>query len=159
MRKLTLTYLFIALFLNIGFTQSCNSKMKFEIQSKSGTHTPDEVSVQALFRNDCTDTIRLLNQFDPAPVFFSIQISKEDGSVIPLPGAGKIAFDNSTLTYIKIPPGEVFVRELDLSELLKQHEQKFEKGKYSVKIDYHNQYGENCVQGWYNSNQIEIKVE
>lgn len=117
-----------------------------------------KISMQ--FKNKGTTQKRILNIFDPIPIFFSIDIVNSKGIPIELPGAGKIDFGKSqTYQYLIVNPGDAYILSLDLSPFLKANNVVLEKGKYRLKITYHNQYGENCIKGNLSSNEIEFSIE
>jgi hypothetical protein len=117
---------------------------------------PDHLPVRASFTNVGTDPVRLLRVFDPLPVFFEVDMEMEDGTPIDAPGMGKADLPRHMLRYVDLAPGQEFQATLRLDEVVAAGD--VAPGGYTLSLAYHNQYGEDCFQGWLESNTIRIEV-
>lgn len=160
------------IFILVGLIISCGSgasqglsdggmeNIHFQISTKKGSdYTPDSVPVVLEFVNAGNTNVKLLDVFKPLPVFLSIEINKADGTGIDLPGGGKVSFSSGKLAYVEIPKKSSYYKEINLGEAVKKYGHQFSKGTYTIRMIYHNQYGENCIKGWFESKPIEIKIE
>lgn len=101
--------------------------------------------------------IKILNVFEPVPVFFSIHIKREDGTPILIPGGGKISFMEDSLDYVTLEGfGDQHYVTLELGDILPNG---LEAGIYTVSVEYYNQYGDDCFKGILESDQITLTVE
>ncbi|WP_316793703.1 hypothetical protein [Pedobacter frigoris] len=119
----------------------------------------DGLLIWAHFSNLRNETVKLLDRFDPEGIFFSMTITKEDGNIIsPLRG-GKMDFGpGNDFKYIEIPRGKTYARAFNISSILKKQGILLAPAKYKIKISYHNQYGSNCIKGWFDSNEIPFVI-
>ena len=147
---------------------SCSTKLAknippgihIAISSKKEINQKDDVIVELKFLNNTKSTHRLLDKFEPAFIFLSIKfIDKNNGKVYsPIPG-GKADFPSSEVfTYIEIPPNRSHKTKINISKILKEYQFTLPSGIYKTMISYHNQYGQKCIQGTYNSNEIDINI-
>ena len=136
-----------------------DSVVNIYVSSDKSTHRSNEVSIDIVFENLTDENIRILDCFDPLPVFFSFNIKKEDGTYLDLPGAGKIAFSQGDLKYINVEPNESHTLHLDISNFIESYGTKFSKGKYEIQVHYHNQYGDDCIKGWFEIEPTEFNIE
>jgi hypothetical protein len=133
--------------------------MQFSInQDKAVLEKKEHLLLKMEFKNTTKETLRLLKIFEPIPVFFSIEISNQNGEYFNPPGAGKASFTTGAFEYINIPPNKTFIKELDVHQVLSEYNIMLETGKYKLKASYHNQYGENCIKGWFTSKEIEFVI-
>lgn len=100
-------------------------------------NAPVEMPVEVTFQNVGELPIRVLKTFEPAPIFFSFDIIRDDGMPIDTPGAGKISID--TMEFLNLMRGESFSVSIDIAPLLPEP---LAAGKYSLSVEYHNQYGD-----------------
>jgi hypothetical protein len=113
-----------------------------------------QIPVQITFENSSDNPLKILKAFEPTPIFFQFEIVAEDGTIIDVPGGGKIAIDN--MEYLTLAPNETYIHKVDISSIL---DQPLENGKYSVSIEYHNQYGDkDCFTGKVVSNSVHFEV-
>jgi hypothetical protein len=115
------------------------------------------IPLKITFENVGEEEIRLLQCFDPLPVFFSFSLVAEDGTPVSLPGAGKIDFFEGSIRYVALSPGQIFSLEVDIAEIIVFPEQ-LTPGNYSISVTYHNQYGENCFRGVLRSRPIHVHL-
>jgi hypothetical protein len=134
-------------------------EMDFIIKCSNGKKMKnDNIIINMDFKNTSDKQARLLNVFDPLPVFFSINLLAQNGEEISPPGGGKISLDADSVNYIDLPPQASYDTVLNVSEALKKYDIILPAGTYKLNMSYHNQYGEDCFTGWFDSNQIEIDV-
>lgn len=126
------------------------------VETSSVVYTNNNIEVALIFTNNGTDTVTLLKHFTPPPIFFEFKIVKADGTIIAVPGSGKISFPESSMQYVKLAQGDVHVVQISLAEVLKEQ---LGSGTYSVSVMYKNQYGSDCFKGKVESNQIGIQVD
>ena len=126
------------------------------VETNSVIYTNNNIEVALTFTNNGTYTVALLKHFTPLPIFFEFKIVKADGTVIAVPGSGKISFYESSMQYVKLEEGNVHVLQISLADVLKEQ---LESGTYSVSVIYKNQYGSDCFKGKVESNQISIQVD
>ncbi|HIH11439.1 TPA: hypothetical protein HA241_04575 [Candidatus Woesearchaeota archaeon] len=114
----------------------------------------ENVSLTVRF-NNLGKEIKILNLFEPIPVFFSFHIKREDGTPIIVPLGGKIDLINDQINCITLEgPGDQYYADLNLNEILPEG---LDVGTYNVSVEYHNQYGD-CFKGVLVSDIITIKV-
>lgn len=117
-------------------------------------YTNHHIPIQIVFSNEGTEPACILNQFEPIPIFFTVQITNEDGTIIDLPGGGKIAIDK--MDYIHLRPRDTFVRKIDIATTLTSP---LNQGRYTLSLLYHNQYGQDpCFRGYLESNTVEFEI-
>ena len=126
------------------------------VDTSSVIYTSNNIEVALIFTNNSTETVALLNHFAPIPVFFEFKLVKADGTVVAVPGSGKVSFYESSMQYVELGPGDVHGIPLNLADVLREQ---LESGTYSVSVIYKNQYGSNCFKGKVESNQINIQVD
>lgn len=69
---------------------------------------------------------------------------------------GKTSFiSKEKLKYITIKPGGVFSKELNLSQIIKEIGSGVFPGLYKT---YHNQYGDNCIQGCFDAEEVAAEI-
>jgi hypothetical protein len=121
----------------------------------AGSHSLHLLPLQVTFRNIGDAALRILDQFEPIPVFFSFNIVYEDGTPIPIAGGGKIDLPSSMKNYITLLPSEHAEIRIDLERLLPGA---IKTGTYQITALYHNQYGEHCFIGSIRSNTITVDI-
>lgn len=159
-------FLALAVFSKISFAQD-NLKQKnnpvinFKIDAmEKGEVNANNLSFKIYFKNLKSQPVKILDLFDPLPIFFEILITTNDGDNIFLPGAGKLDFGPGIkFKYIEIPQGKSHVRILNISPFLKEYNKTLSPGKYKIKISYHNQYGSDCIKGWFVGNEVPITIK
>lgn len=136
-----------------------SANMDFIIQAPTAKFNRNNVIVNLAFNNKADKTIRLLNIFDPVEVFFSLRIYTKGGKLfVPLLG-GFIDFPYGTkMPYIQIKPNQSFVKELNISAILKAHDIELEALKYDLEMSYFNYRGDDCIKGRFKSNTIELDI-
>ena len=118
-----------------------------------------EIIIDMKFKNLSDKTLKLLNMFEPAGVFLTINITAEDGRIIQVLRASKADFPLSqSFEYIDILKGRTYEKQLNLSSILKDNHIRLSAGKYKLAIAYHNQYGKPSIKGWFNSNLLDLIV-
>jgi len=165
MKKIILLIV-LTLFSKISFAQDnlkqkINPAINFRIERmEKGEIKANHLSFKVHFKNLKYEPVKLLDLFDPLPIFFEILITKNDGDNIFLPGAGKLDFGpGNTFKYIELTQGKSYIKTLNVSQFLKENNKILSPGKYKIKISYHNQYGSNCIKGWFEGNEIPITVK
>jgi hypothetical protein len=120
----------------------------------------DKIVIDLSFKNITDSTVRILNLFEPIRMFLSANLITEKGEYIDLiGGGGKIDFGPEIVfTYGSIRSGGVFVKKMKLYEMLEGRNLTLPAGKYKLSMAYHNQYGKNCITGWFDSNTIDVVV-
>lgn len=140
-------------------TTSDSSKMTFSVKvNEEKKLSSNDITLTLEFKNVSSSSIKILDVFVPMPVFFSIKIVKNDGSVITPPGGGKIAFSKDSLPLIEILSNRSYIKQFNLGGVLKSYGIVLPEGMYKLNMSYHNQYGKDCIKGWFNSNEISFKV-
>ena len=115
----------------------------------------NDLLIKVEFKNMTCDTLKLLDQFDPIGIFFSVTIIPENGQMIQVLRGGKADFPYNMLSKrIPIAPKKSYLKILDLNKILTNENITLAPGKYMLSMAYHNQYGDNCIQGWFESNKI-----
>lgn len=114
----------------------------------------EDKSVMVLLENTGNNSINILKEFAPLPVFFQFNLVKSDGTPIDSPGAGKVDF-GSPMNYVTLESGEFIGIIVSLKNVYKE----LRHGKYKLSVEYHNQYGRNCFQGSLTSNSIDVVIE
>lgn len=109
-------------------------------------HTTQHFPVEVVFSNSNDTAIRLLDRFEPVPVFFSFTLYRPDETPIALPGGGKIDFMAGSLQYLEVPPDDSLTVTLDLAPLFPS-DLELPPGLYRLEAVYHNQYGDGCFRG------------
>ena len=115
------------------------------------------IRLTVTFRNVGSSRIRLLRHVTPLPVFFAFDLAHADGTLVDLPGAGKIDLVRDDIVYVTLDAGETFDVEVDLSEIM-DPPRRVRPGDYSLRATYHNQYGENCFTGSVQSEPIQLTL-
>lgn len=114
----------------------------------------DNVPVRLILRNVGKSSVSVLNHFEPLPVFFAFDIRRADGSRIDVPSAGKISLDRFEI--VSIEPGHFVSVDTNLRKVLTQP---LEPNKYSLTVEYHNQYGGGrCFTGTLKSGSITFEI-
>ena len=119
------------------------------------TYLPFSIPLCIEFRNRSAAPIRILNQFEPTPVFFSFDIVATDGTPVLVAGGGKIDFGPTAPSYLELSKDDAYSFEVDLGTLLSAP---LQRGRYLISSTYHNQYGDNCFRGVVKSNTIPIEI-
>jgi len=104
--------------------------------------TPAREALRATFTNRGDDVERLLGEFEPTPVFFTVSVVRDDGTPVLDSGGGKVAF-NDPPRYVVLAPGERHTVRIPLPEPLSA----LPPGRYEIGVEYHNQYGDDCFKG------------
>ena len=99
-------------------------------------------ALRATFANRGDAPERLLAEFEPTPVFFTVSIVRDDGTPVREWGGGKVAL-NEPPAYIELAPGDEHAVRIELPEPLST----LPPGRYEIAAEYHNQYGERCFRG------------
>jgi hypothetical protein len=115
----------------------------------------DSIPLSISFDNREEALVRMLDVFQPTPVFFSFEIVGEDGTPVILPGGGKIDFGPEPLRYRELKMGDAYTVTIDIADLLSGP---LRPGAYAVSANYHNQYGDRCFRGIVGSNTITIRI-
>ncbi len=99
-------------------------------------------ALRATFANRGDGAERLLAEFEPTPVFFTVSIVRDDGTPVRDWGGGKVALSDSP-AYVDLEPGDEHAVRIELPEPLST----LPPGRYEIAAEYHNQYGEGCFKG------------
>ena len=121
--------------------------------AKTETFAEDK-TVIVLLENAGKDSITILKEFAPRPIFFQFNLVKSDGTPIDSPGAGKVDFGRP-MKYVTLEPGKFIGITVSLKHVYKE----LQNGKYELSVQYHNQYGDNCFRGSLISNTIVVVIE
>lgn len=120
-------------------------------------HSPRSIPIAVVFQNSGSAAIGLLRHFDPVPVFFTIDLMRADGTPISLPGAGKMDLLEGTRQQLSLAPNELFGTIIDIAQLVPATEP-LAQGRYTLRVSYHNQYGDGVFQGVLASNPIMLEI-
>ena len=120
------------------------------------TYHPGYAPFILTFHNMGQEPLRILHWFEPLAVFFWFDLVRADGTPLLIAGGGKTDLVVSDMRYITLEPGEHFELTVDIHPLLPLP---FEPGLYTVRVTYHNQYGENCFRGQVVSNPVDVMIE
>ena len=126
-----------------------------EAARAEGAIGPDTLPARLTFVNDGPSAARILDRFEPIPVFFSFDLIKADGTPILLPGGGKTDLGRNGERYFELAAGEARSLVVDIWPLLTTA---LQPGAYSLRATYHNQYGRDCFRGTLTSNVVAIEV-
>ena len=119
--------------------------------------TIKDVRLRLFIENISKKDVTLLNQFRPLDFFFYVELTKEDGTPVPgLLHGGKIEI--RTFLYLTLKPNEFFGLNICLNEMCEK-DIPLKDGKYKLNVSYHNQYGENCIKGWFESNTVSFTIK
>lgn len=146
--------------LSLFANAQANNDLVFSICSDT-LQKRSSAEIHLVFKNPRKEKIRILNLFDlqEFPVFVSLYLMREKSEPIDLPGGGKISFGvNQVLTYIDIFKGDEYHKVVNLNDLMNHYGQQLKAGRYLIKADYHNQYGENCVKGYFSGPEVKLKL-
>lgn len=125
-----------------------------ETYGKRRVYPDSHILIQVVFHNKDKRSVMLLKQFEPTPIFFSLNIVKEDGTIIDIPGAGKIAMDR--MEYVKLNTNEMFAHNINIATVLTEP---LVPDKYTLSVEYHNQYGgDACFTGYLMSNTVDFEI-
>lgn len=113
----------------------------------------EDKTIMVLLENTGSNSINILKEFTPRPVFFQLNLVKSDGTPIDSPGAGKVDFGRP-MNYVTLESGEFIGIIMSLKDAYKE----LQNGKYELSVQYHNQYGDNCFRGALTSNSIDIMI-
>lgn len=133
--------------------------LEIQLPEHSKLVSANDITVNIKFTNKSGTDVRLLKVFEPVPIFFSIQLTDSARKTVDVPGAGKISIPENLLEYVSVPAGASYIKSLRISDFLQEYNKVLPYGKYRCKIIYHNQYGNNCVKGWFESNVISFEVK
>jgi hypothetical protein len=120
------------------------------------TDPADAFPVTARFENTSSATVRMLELFEPLPVFFTPSLSRADGGEIDVAGAGKVDPFDGSLAYNDLAPGESLSVGVDLAPWIRAP---VTPGLYRLSLTYHNAYGSNCFRGPLASPPVIARVE
>jgi len=112
--------------------------------------------VTARFVNTSQRPLRLLDLFEPLPVFFTARLVAPGGGEVDIAGAGKLDPLQGSLRYAELAPGAILEAALDLAPWLRASS--LPGGTYRLSLQYHNAYGEDCFKGLVDSAAIEVRV-
>jgi hypothetical protein len=115
----------------------------------------DTIPLSIGLGNRSDASVRMLDVFEPTPVFFSFAIVRADGTPVIVAGGGKIDFGPGQLHYRELKKGDVHTVAVDLAAVVHP---RLRPGSYTVSATYHNQYGEECFRGVVSSNSIAIRI-
>lgn len=118
-------------------------------------YEPFSLPIRITFTNHGTAPIRILDHFEPLPVFFLFEVVGADGTPLIIPGGGKIDFGPNAPGYFELRPSDSRSIEVNVGRLLTSA---LQLGLYSVSVTYHNQYGDRCFRGSVKSNTIMVEV-
>jgi hypothetical protein len=112
-------------------------------------------AVTARFTNTAEHRIRLLDLFDPFPVFFVTELTPIDGGEIDVAGMGKIDAAEGSLHYVELASGASFEVALDLAPWIRAP---LAPGPHRLAMRYHNAYGADCFHGLIDSAPINVTI-
>jgi hypothetical protein len=118
-----------------------------------------QIPLEVTFKNIGPKAVRLLDTFTPrhALFFFRVQLTRADGTLVPMRGGGKVDLDPSTIRYRELAPAASFAAVLDLVVFAGKLAD-IPPGEYSVTVTYSNQYGNDCFKGSVTSPTVKIVV-
>jgi len=117
------------------------------------------IIIDLKFKNLSDKTLKLLNMFEPAGVFLTINITTQNDRIIQVLRASKADFPFSqSFEYIDIPKGRTYEKRINLGEILKDNSVHLPPGQYKLAMTYHNQYGKSSIKGWFKSNLLDLQV-
>jgi hypothetical protein len=120
-------------------------------------YTKSNIPLRVTFENISGQEMRILQHFEPLPVFFAFNMVGEDGMHIAIPGAGKIDFYEGSIKYATLPAGGTLNVDVNLAKVLARPEL-VKPGKYTISVTYHNQYGESCFRGMVSSGPTSVTL-
>jgi len=121
-------------------------------------YSPTHIPVDLVFDNSGPEPVRLLNQFEPLPVFFSFRLTRPDGTPVAVAGGGKADFPTGALECVELRTGETVRTSVNLASTVASHT-RLEPGRYALSATYHNQYGEDCFKGSVESEPVELVLQ
>jgi len=116
-------------------------------------------------KNNTSKTIRLLEIVDPeycssADEFISLSVSDGGKNVVHKPGIGKMDPGPGTkYAYTRILKGKSYKCVINMKEFLRNKNTALAPGLYRVTGFYANQYGDNCVKGFYRANDLLFRID
>ncbi len=131
-----------------------NDRISLLVSSERAVAAANNIPLRVMFSNSGSTDVRLLQLFDPFPVFFSLKITREDGTVVEQVDGGKVDIGEE-LKYITLKPAEAYSTLINLSSVLHAE---LDKGTYTLNFSYHNQYGENCFQNEISADTIKLTI-
>lgn len=139
-------------------TEHENGTLSLTISAVEGApYTEISMPLRVTFRNEASNEIRILAVFRPIPVFFSLKLTRTDGTPLNVVGAGKIDLSAADRRYETLKEGENYTAVIDFSEVLTTIS--LSRGEtYVISLTYHNQYGEDCFQGAIHSNSLKMTI-
>ena len=135
-----------------------SERLTIYLEVESNTLIQDQAKLKVVFHNTSKIPIRLLDHFEPIPIFFQLNIQDVDSNLISLPGGGKIDFFSHDFNYVSLNSGQKYVHVIDLSEFLIQCEKLLPLGQIKISVTYQNQYGTDCIQGKYKSADLIVHI-
>jgi hypothetical protein len=146
-----------AVILTTGGAAWADGGLEIELEPGTSNLSTAYAPMRVTFKNTGDSELRILDVFEPIPVFFQFSISKQDGTPITVPGGGKIDPPAGAERYIAIAPGGRYTREIDIAGLLPKSE--WVTGDYYLWVTYRNAYGQGCFRGTAESNAITATIE
>lgn len=137
-------------------SQVNQGELDLKVSPAGATFTDNRMPMQLMFTNLSSKDVRLLDCFEPLPVFFTFKLVGRDGTPIDMPGGGKIDFGPQPPGYIDLKPGATYSLDVDIARLISKP---LSTGLYRISAIYHNQYGQDCFQGKLQSDWIEVEIE
>ena len=118
-----------------------------------------QIPLEVTFHNAGPKSISLLDTFtrEETLFFFRVQLIREDGTLVPTRGGGKVDLDPSMIRYRVLGPRGNFSTALDLADFAGTAEA-VPPGRYTVTVIYSNQYGKDCFKGSVVSPAVKIDV-
>lgn len=136
-----------------------NHLIEVKLDHNENKQLKEETIIYLQFINKGDLNCRILDYFEPLPVFFEFTlIDLKDNFYFPIPGAGKADIPNTLLSYKDIPPGGIYLKEFNLNQILNDFGLALKSGNYSLQIIYRNYYGDECIKGKFESNTINFKI-
>jgi hypothetical protein len=113
------------------------------------------LDVTARFTNVSDHSVRLLDLFDPLPVFFTTTLAPIGDGEIDVAGMGKIDPLDGSFHYVDLASRASFEVELDLAPWIRAP---VAPVPHSLTMRYHNAYGADCFHGPLDSAAITVRI-
>lgn len=138
--------------------------VRFSIAANdTATYGARRATIWLVFENRGTETVRLFSDFDSVDGLgrhFLVKMKKQpDDPYVAMPYPTKVSFPaRHKFRYLQIRKGDTYRLALDLAKHQEKPGEYLQPGSYTVQVVYVNKYGEDCVEGWLESNTIKIEV-
>jgi len=134
---------------------AASKPLRLTLQAPPVADPARRFAVTARFTNTSGHRVRLLDLFDPLPVFFITDLAPLGDGEVDVAGMGKIDVAEGSLHYVDLPSGASFEVELDLAPWIRAP---VVPVPHRLSMRYHNAYGTDCFHGSLDSTAITVSI-